>query len=607
MTHSADEQNDFRADDAPPAGRRPGLAGRVVRWALLFGIGGWLLWTVVPAVADFVQGPDFVPLLLQMLLLGGYLLLFISFQLVLIYFFLARTRIVWQLPPHPEHRLRDFQSDPAARAAAARLILLLQGAAQSPADERLLRGLLLAGPPGVGKRTLARTIAAEAGLPLGYLHAASLSVSRVGLGPIKVLRLYRRARRLAREYGGCLLLIDQIEVLAGSVQSEVLLQIDPPPRPARWWRGILGGGQRRAAPPVLTVGITAHPTALDAALLHAGRFDRQIVIRLPDAAGRREIIAQHARRFACDLPTDTALVAETAGYTPAALRRLFYEAQMYARLEGDVPIGLTHLRQAMQSNPPSTDAAPEPAPPLGQIGQRRLAYYQAGQMYVRRRLHAPAHPPADSEPGRTRHELLREMQVSLAGRAAEEELLGIQTTRAADDLRRATRLAVLLVGAFGMGRQLSVLLPTAAEVAGADLAALPADLREQAETLLHAQYRQVRELLAHNRAAVTKLAEGVLLHEQAGEDDLSRVLAHIESRHPFVGTAADTAPHNGAASASSQAACLYARRATASDAALVALPHGVEPSPTLPEDTADDSDTDAAPPDTDESPDPPAQ
>jgi hypothetical protein len=122
-----------------------------------------------------------------------------------------------------------------------------------------------------------------------------------------------------------------------------------------------------------------------------------------------------------------------------------------------------------------------------------------------------------------------------------------------------------------------------------DLTALPADLREQVEALLHAQYRHVRGLLAHNHAAVIKLAEALMLHEQVSEAELFRVLARIEARHPFVDSAAHAAPSNGTPPA--HVACLYARRATAaSTTAMVQQPHAAAP-PTPPEEPP------AAPPD----------
>jgi hypothetical protein len=140
-----------------------------------------------------------------------------------------------------------------------------------------------------------------------------------------------------------------------------------------------------------------------------------------------------------------------------------------------------------------------------------------------------------------------------------------------------------------------------------ELAALPVDLRDQIEEVLYTEYRQVRELLAHNRAAVTKLAEGLMLHEQAGEADLSQVLAQIEARHPFVGAVGRAAPHNGTPAA--YAPGLYARRAPAGRAAR-SLPFA---EPVLPEEAADTPDADDAageppdPPDTPDPPEPPAE
>jgi ATP-dependent Zn protease len=547
-----------------------------VQRAALVVIAAWLLWVVVAALASVVTGSNFGTYVLQILLLGGYLLLFISFQLVLIYFFLARTRVYWLRPHAIGVRLRDYLGNPAAVAAAQRVVVLLQSmrVARAGGDD-LVRGLLLSGPPGAGKRLLARAIAGEAGVPIGYLNATSLAVSRLGMSSIKVAMLYRKARRLAREYGACILLIDDIDAIGGAsdesgahaggadwissggrkgVLGELLLQIDPPFRKQSWWRVVFGvAGTSGHAPHVLTIATTANPASLDASLWRPGRFDRHIQVALPNAEGRRELIRWYLSAVPHEpLPMER-LAADTEGQPPAAIKRLVHEAVLYAYAQGRRAITYADIDEARNAHGIAAPAPPpaEP-PPLPYAQQRCHAYYRAGQVYVRAHLSSPAvlhvamsdsiasdehgEQEASQWPAYSREELLAGVQVLLGGRAAEETFLGSPTTYAADDLQRATHLAALLVGWFGMDRWL--LSYDRSQPVWGD--AQDAEMHERTEAVLQREYSRVCSLLARNRESLALLAEALLLCPELNRDDLDELLDHVEARHPFVSLDADT-------------------------------------------------------------------
>jgi cell division protease FtsH len=544
----------------------------------------WLLINLIPSVANFLLTQPLGPVILQVVTMGAYLFVFIGFQFGLMYFFMARTRIYWLKPGETGVSFKDYKGNPEVLEAATRIVTLLKGVKEFKSmGGEVTRGVLLLGPPGTGKSYLAQAISTEAGVPFGYLSAPSLTSVWMGMGNIKVMRLYAKARKLAREYGACILFIDEIDAIGGArsasmaggniggmspngkasgrdnvmmggmgmggnsgLLNELLLQMDPPPhdntlsgRLLRW----LGLRRKRAEmPPVLTMGATNMAETLDAALLRPGRFDRKIVVDLPDADGRKEIIEYYLGKVKHEpMPIDR-MVSDTISYTPVAIKFVINEATIHAHFDGRQAINYWDFTRAREGH---DWGLKQPIRGMSYEERRRLAYHEAGHAYAAVKLlykwrlskvtivrHGGAlgfagWKPEEETYTNTKTELLNRIQISLASRACEEIFLNIQMSGVTSDLENATAVAAAMLGYFGMGDSLfSYRAWGGASPDGA--------LRDPVERLIAEEYRKVKRLVESNKNAVIAIAEALILRNELTDIDVDEILARVEAEHPFV-------------------------------------------------------------------------
>jgi ATP-dependent Zn protease len=560
---------------------------RGIRWIAIAVAAIWLLGNIVPAAWEFLTTQDLAPLLLQLITTMGYLFVFIGFQFALMYFFMARTRIYWVRPGETGISFNDYRGNPEVLEAARRIVTLLKGAKQfKQMGGEITRGVLLIGPPGTGKSYLAQAISTEAGVPFGYLSAPSLTSVWMGMGNIKVMMLYRKARKLAKEYGACILFIDEIDAIGGArstslmggaapgagigfepggkanvmmgmggmgagsgLLNELLLQMDPPPEDPSWFGKLLRTfGLRRKKPEmpaVLTVAATNLAETLDAALLRPGRFDRKIVVEHPDANGRRDILEYYLGKVKHEpMPIDR-MVSDTIGYTPVAIRFIVNEAVIHAHFDNRQAINywdFTHAREMHEYG------LRQPIRGMSYEERRRIAYHEAGHAYAAVKLlrkqrltkvtiirHGnalgfAAWKPEEEIHTSTKVELLNRIQIALASRAAEELFLDIQMTGVTGDLMSATGIATYMVGAYGMDNSFYSYLTF-----GMD-SMRNAELKKQVEAILALEFRKVKHLLEQNREAVAAIAEALILRNELTDIDVNDILTRVEALTPFCNT-----------------------------------------------------------------------
>lgn len=525
----------------------------------------WLTALIIIGLVLFVGGPTYwnaaltiASLLFQLL----FAVLFMIIQFVALFWFLARGRTYWILPGETGATWDDYRGNPEIVENAKRIVTLLKGVKEfKEMGGEAIRGLLLCGPPGTGKSYLAQVIANEAQVPFAYASAPSFQNMFFGVGNLKVMGIFRKARKLARVYGACIIFIDEIDAIGMSRQggagggmmgmmgmgggsgllNELLLQMDPPnidtSKIAKMLRSMGLRRKKAERPAVLTVAATNLPDVLDSALLRPGRFDRQLWVDVPDYDGRVDIFQYYLKKVKKDETlTPEAVGLDSIGYSPAQIKHIVNEAVVIAHQRGAQLASYEDFRAAMETY---EWGLKQPLRSMRDDEKRNVAYHEAGhavaqfllkphervwKVTIIRRggaLGLAATKPTHERYNRSDSEILAEIQVCLAARAVEEEFLNKKLNGVTSDLQQATELAGAYLGMVGMGDELFSWLAIGSRAEGLKA------LRPKINELLKDQMLEVKKLVREYDGFVHTIAEELLKRGDLTGDEIEEIFLQL--------------------------------------------------------------------------------
>jgi cell division protease FtsH len=547
--------------------------GRFVKmrwfWLLILSV---ILWYFVASVAPQLSLPA-PGTIFQYAFQIMFYMFAIVIQFVALFWFLGRPRLYWVMPGETGVTFDDYKGNPEVLEAARRIVLLLRGTEEFRVmGGQAVRGLLLTGDPGTGKSYLAQCMSTEAGVPFAYASAASFRAMFIGMDVLMIKRLYAKARRLAREYGACVVFMDEIDAIGMSRSqrgggtmamgggifgamggtgglNELLMQMDPPNIETGWFKKILRTlglyHSRVQTQPVLTVGASNIPESLDPALLRPGRFDRKIHVAAPTDKYRGEVIEYYMDKVRHDPNISVAaLVQRLVEYTPVAIKHVVNEAVIIAHFDGRDQITYKDLIEAQDVHEFGLRQLSELTP----IDRRRIAYHEAGHTvasYYLLERYFPAyvtiHQRSDLEgaaafalprPKETiktlsREDILARMQVSLAARASEELFLDLNMSGVTSDFENATRLSANYVGLYGMDGTITSYLPFTGF--GGSPAGIP-KFADRVEAVLQSQMKAVKRLLQEHSEALIAVAEALIERDELIADEIKQLIDEADAR-----------------------------------------------------------------------------
>ena len=406
------------------------------------------------------------------------------------------------------------------------------------AGARFPRGFLLVGPPGCGKTLLARAVAGEANAAFLTVAASEFTEVYVGEGSGRVRDLFGQARAMAP----AIVFIDEIDAIgsqrsgggsAGHQENEqtlnqILIELD-------------GFRQREG---VIIMAATNRPDILDAALVRAGRFDRQITIDLPDRAGRRDILQVHVgnKRLAPDVDLD-AIAGITRGLSGADLATVMNEAALLSARSGTREINMAMVEQAVERATLGIGRGHA----MTEEERRVTAVHEAGHVLVALETNAGRLPhmvsiiPTSKSLGRawltdshdrvseSRSSLIDEIAILLGGRTAEEIVLGEVSTGAGSDLSRVGRLAHWMVRELGMSDVLGPIgYPGKRDEDGGAVTISDETARTidaEARRLVQDAQARAESILTNSRLTLDRLTSALLEAESLSAAEIKEIVA----------------------------------------------------------------------------------
>ncbi len=405
------------------------------------------------------------------------------------------------------------------------------------------RGVLLVGPPGTGKTLLARAVAGEADVPFYSISAAEFVEMFVGVGAARVRELFVEAKRDSPS----IVFIDEIDAVGRARGAGIGGGHDEREQTLNQLLSEMDGFERSDL--TVVIAATNRPDVLDAALLRPGRFDRRVVVDLPEAGARRAILALHTQHKPLADDVDlTALAAGTAGFSGADLANLANEAALHATRRRAEKITAQDFSAAFDK---IVLGDPREAK-LGETEKQRVAVHESGHALLAwaspeaeplkrvsilprgMALGATQQVPPEDRHLHTRKELDARLLVLLGGFAAERLVLGDVSTGAEHDLREATRLASKMVAHYGMSDAMGPVhydvheehpfLGQRIATDGGTSDATVHAIEDEARKLLATALAAASSTIVANRDRLDRLVESLLDHETLEQAQLAALL-----------------------------------------------------------------------------------
>lgn len=399
---------------------------------------------------------------------------------------------------------------------------------------RIPRGVLMEGPPGTGKTLLARAVAGEADVPFYSVSGSDFVEMFVGVGAARIRDTFDQARKNSP----CLVFIDEIDAVGRQRGTGMGGGNDEKEQTLNSLLVEMDGFEKQSG--VIIIAATNRVDVLDPALLRPGRFDRQVVIDLPDVKGREEILKVHAKKIKLAENVDLSKVAKiTPMCSGADLANLLNEGAIIAARRGEKFVQLSDIEEARDK----IFFGKERKKLMDESEKRLTAYHEAGHAIIQafiddgkfplhkitiiprgQALGATMFMPSRDLHTSTKGALLNSICTSMGGRVAEEIVFGEITNGAAGDIKHASKIARQMVCAWGMSDLGPIFFEGANEMpfAGREIGRHERNqvsdktaqiIDEKISSIVEEQLERARKIISENREKLDAIAEELLQHE----------------------------------------------------------------------------------------------
>ncbi|MDB2461456.1 ATP-dependent zinc metalloprotease FtsH [Gammaproteobacteria bacterium] len=419
---------------------------------------------------------------------------------------------------------------------------------------KIPKGVLLVGSPGTGKTLLAKAIAGEAKVPFFTISGSDFVEMFVGVGASRVRDMFAQATK----HAPCIIFIDEIDAVGRHRGAGVGGGHDEREQTLNQLLVEMDGFEGHEG--TIIIAATNRPDVLDPALLRPGRFDRQVVVPLPDIRGRDQILKVHMRKVPVSDDVESSIIARgTPGFSGADLANLVNEAALFAARASNSKVGMAEFEKAKDK---IMMGAERKSMVMSEDEKKLTAYHESGHAIVGRLVpeHDPVHKvtiiprgralgvtmflPEDDRYSNNKQRLESQICTLYGGRIAEELIFGkdMVTTGASNDIERATEIAKNMVTKWGLSEKMGPMSysdeegevflgrsVTQTKTMSDDTAR---DIDNEIRLLINKSYERATKMIKDNIDKLHAMTDALMVYETIDKDQIDDIMAGIKPRPP---------------------------------------------------------------------------